>query len=1120
MFQQQVVTPRIRPHPWRDFAFIGTVAVLLLLSGSSLLHLLSSESEVDSGDSVDAQKAPSRSLRFSKLGVPLDFSRGLLESASRKRAPRVPDKDEEDIVFAEDTTTGRALPPPPLLTPFPKTIEEANGLMITRRVRIVRSWVSRYEKDGFVPWKDDAKLSLRMIGAGLYVFAYPSYFSPSDMHKLSGLDTSEKLVAHKEAFQAEVRAYLRTASAAGRGVGTEDDYDFVLKEILPILYVFKDFPDVLDNDMVWYLLSQGNPERVPFTGEGLEETSYLQYYFRKVYFSFVIFKLKQPETENHVLMIYGWRYLASQFIKWIASLNPSHPRYDGRILGLYQKHPSFYANGKTVTDFMLQILGRVLHSDLFETNAKPYEGFSISAIMNIFSFADKTFPNDTDSLRVKKAAQNALDYLAARFAFQSLESKRIAPMRRERKRRAAIGYYDGDYVPFIFGTLSGAYRYNDLVGTAVGQEWGFALWSALLDYRLPDGIHDFMINKHTGYWARMHSSYGTGQYAFEYKVGGGMPSNQLAKYFNPDGSVYVKGDFSPVIQFYFVTPDFINVAGGQYRRVLESAPFDTYEEKVREYDVLSRPNTIVTKGKDDGHWGDNITLMEQDLITLRGQEDFWESRNLATYKSLTVGYYKSSSSKHTHWPHRIPPAWELFHTKEMDFSIGSRAHFRIYDFTGKTVSHPMAGYYVIVGKVSQNHRGGQYREYARGLYEVVPGSKFATFRMLRDHVVKNNDVKGLDNNGDYYYTLASTGEKVQFYRKFGSSASPSCHTFQRMWDSAGREMDVSSYQVNNCDLSRMEKSARLMDVWEVDKDYQFTGRQFASSSYQRGKFYIRNPFVPGSSLLTLDSSNYSKPVSSYIDRTGPLLVDWKDMTYNKGALDISCGGKDGQDVFIVGPEDYPVYGSYIYTLKGTTWTKVFGQAVRGGVDKEGQPWQVNREGDVWQLVDGSWTKRESRFASDIGVGRGPKGNVVVIGMDGKVYKWESDTTWEEKTDLPVEGERVSVDEEGRAWVVGKDGSLWQRWDHGWRKIEGFPAPAHDIGIGEDGRVMITAGSPVPRQGKTSESHGYDIFLYRGENVWEKVGGQAKEIAVCGSEEVWVVRADKSIGYGQLSLPVG
>jgi len=128
-----------------------------------------------------------------------------------------------------------------------------------------------------------------------------------------------------------------------------------------------------------------------------------------------------------------------------------------------------------------------------------------------------------------------------------------------------------------------------------------------------------------------------------------------------------------------------------------------------------------------------------------------------------------------------------------------------------------------------------------------------------------------------------------------------------------------------------------MDVWEVDKDYQFTGRQFASSSNQRGKFYIRNPFVPGSSLLTLDSSNYSKPVSSYIDRTGPLLVDWKDMTYNKGALDISCGGKDGQDVFIVGPEDYPVYGSYIYTLKGTTWTKVFGQAVRGGVDKEGQP---------------------------------------------------------------------------------------------------------------------------------------------------------------------------------------
>jgi len=386
-----------------------------------------------------------------------------------------------------------------------KTTEEANEGLLGCTVRLVQSWVRLYESDSFKPWKDDAKVSLRMIGAGLYVFAHPLYFSVDDLSCLGGLSL----------FQSKVREYLATATIGSRGVGTDPEgnldngnYDFVFKEILPILYLFYDRPDILDKDMTWYLLKQGTPStaHIPFSGSVSEYDSLPHLQIRMTNSGSTEGRYKSPETENHILMTYGWIYLINNYVKWMAGLPLDDARYDKRVYDIYQSDPSHYDNDSGVlTDFVLQILGRVVHSDLFETNARPYESFSTSAIMNFYSFADKLFPDNANCIRVKTAALNALDYLAARFAFQSLESKRIAPMRREWKNRKRVGYCKNDYLPNMFGALSGAYRFNDAVTAKPDQPEGFALWTALLDYRLPDVVHDFMINKHTGYWARTNA---------------------------------------------------------------------------------------------------------------------------------------------------------------------------------------------------------------------------------------------------------------------------------------------------------------------------------------------------------------------------------------------------------------------------------------------------------------------------------------------------------------------------------------------------------------------------------------------------------------------------------------
>jgi hypothetical protein len=747
------------------------------------------------------------------------------------------------------------------------------------------------------------------MAAGLYAFAHPDSFSQEDFSLLSGLGEDQAFKDHLNTYQNDVlMPYIREIKVGDETVGTNGgdkarkfapdgdggrggDYDFLLKEIIPILYLFKDRADVVTNDMVWLLLSQGRggAEGLPYTGKELD---YLQ--FDLEYFH--LFRMKAPETENHLLMIYGWKYLVNNYVKWAAHLDPGHARYDSRIKAAYDRNPGHYHNNREITDFVLAMLGRIVYNDLFETNAKAYESFSISAIMNFFSFADKVFPENTDCLKVKKAAQNALDYLAAKFAFQSLEGKRVAPMRRNWDYHRSVGYYENDYVPFIFGVLSGAHSYSDYTGEDVypdalegsrksknapyffaklDQGAGFALWAALLDYRIPDAIHDFMIHKYSGFWSRMQSRYTSDHYGLSLALDPGPGAirnmaDQKPRYFNSDGAIFMSGHFKPVTQFYFVTRDYLNAAGGYFRKYYDDTlgDMDMLHKALKTYHAQSRAYAVITKG-DDGYWGKDKDLMGEHMLTMIGNAPyFWESKELATYKNLSFGYLVAGEEdRWNDWPQKYPAAWDV-HIAEPDFMIG-HACFKIFDFT-RMEEHPLCGYYVVFARVRKNRKRGQYKHYARGLWEIVPAHIADSAAGLKQMVEAKNPPSfySWDERIPYYYVSAVTGEKFQIDNKYG--ASDNCSAFEKIWDEQGREMDLVDYHVNNCSADSLKNDIGLIDVWQVDGNYQFTGYKYATGRGD-GHIEIKNPHLEAAELtVKIDSRDYKNPLHNDPERSCPL----------------------------------------------------------------------------------------------------------------------------------------------------------------------------------------------------------------------------------------------------------
>lgn len=116
-----------------------------------------------------------------------------------------------------------------------------------------------------------------------------------------------------------------------------------------------------------------------------------------------------PETENHRLMIETSRYLKNQIV--IEVLGPDYDNVD-----LYRE------DQKEIKAWLMERMQSYLATDFEEYNARPYQRYSINALLNLTDFAV-----DPD---LKKASRMVLEHANAKFAVGSSQGRRHVPFRR------------------------------------------------------------------------------------------------------------------------------------------------------------------------------------------------------------------------------------------------------------------------------------------------------------------------------------------------------------------------------------------------------------------------------------------------------------------------------------------------------------------------------------------------------------------------------------------------------------------------------------------------------------------------------------------------------------------
>jgi hypothetical protein len=122
----------------------------------------------------------------------------------------------------------------------------------------------------------------------------------------------------------------------------------------------------------------------------------------------VLSGVRIPETENHLFMINTSRYLTNQLI--LAKIS------DRDEIENYERHQN------AIKKWLLDRLQDITEHDFIEYNARPYQRYSLYALLNLYDFA-----TDDD---LQAAAQSVLDYAFAKFAAGSTQGRRLAPFRR------------------------------------------------------------------------------------------------------------------------------------------------------------------------------------------------------------------------------------------------------------------------------------------------------------------------------------------------------------------------------------------------------------------------------------------------------------------------------------------------------------------------------------------------------------------------------------------------------------------------------------------------------------------------------------------------------------------
>lgn len=260
----------------------------------------------------------------------------------------------------------------------------------------------------------------------------------------------------------EVNSILQKMTVWGNcgsswALNPKGDYDFPLTILTTILWKFGEQPDLL------YPKTKAHLLHVLLSEDGNA-------------FSYTVPKTLGlvMETENHMLMTEGSRYLKN---RWVREHGNSDKYYNNVQNGMEDK--------------LMSLLEEMKTSGLYEFNSIPYLGYTITALLNLEAFASE---------KLSKQARDVLDYINWSYALNSYNLKHFPPMRR-RYEKASIKELTTDYhSAFIKSWLS--YSKIENYDKNVGVAKIHALMGACMPYRPADQCIEMLFNKQDGYFVR------------------------------------------------------------------------------------------------------------------------------------------------------------------------------------------------------------------------------------------------------------------------------------------------------------------------------------------------------------------------------------------------------------------------------------------------------------------------------------------------------------------------------------------------------------------------------------------------------------------------------------------
>ena len=233
------------------------------------------------------------------------------------------------------------------------------------------------------------------------------------------------------------------------------DYDFTAMAFTALLYLFGEKPDILYPKTREHLLNN------ILTIEGNKFKRNVGYMFLE-------------DSENHILMTEGSRYLKNQ---WLRNHGNNAPEYNNKTNGVEKKLKNFLEEIDTY--------------GFYEFNSAPYLGYTYCALLNLYEFSS----GDIRSLSCK-----LLDRLNWQYALSSYKFKHFPPNRR-RFGKDFKKNIDSDYHTVMLKVWSTLYDDSLSVNMSRGQH--HALWATFVSYKPADKVIQWILDKPRPYFVKM-----------------------------------------------------------------------------------------------------------------------------------------------------------------------------------------------------------------------------------------------------------------------------------------------------------------------------------------------------------------------------------------------------------------------------------------------------------------------------------------------------------------------------------------------------------------------------------------------------------------------------------------